>query len=277
MLSFAVLPGALLISVGILVLVFSQAAHDTVFGVLILSLTATFIAGITATFAYVRRSTSLARLQTEFVQKVSHDLRTPLTSISMFVETLQDGRLTDQKKIQECLEVLSTETGRLTAMVERLLKWASMEAGRRAYKLTRVQPAVMIERAMEALSAQVKIQNLEADTKLTVDMPTSLPMVEVDVEAMTEALINVLGNALRYTGHKKEIRVQGALHEKEGEVVITIADNGLGNRQARAPQDLREILSRDRSGQPQRRGDRSRSGHRPSRGARPQRARLRRE
>ncbi|HZS37218.1 MAG TPA: hypothetical protein VFF06_10340, partial [Polyangia bacterium] len=80
-LMFAVLPGALLLIVGILVLAFGHAAHDIVFGVLIVALTATLIAGITFTFLYVRRSTSLARLQTEFVQKVSHDLRTPLTSI----------------------------------------------------------------------------------------------------------------------------------------------------------------------------------------------------
>src|SRR5690349_1996756 len=63
MLCFAVAPGVLLISVGILMLVFGHQAHEIVFGVLILSLAATFIAGITATFLYVRRSTSLARLQ----------------------------------------------------------------------------------------------------------------------------------------------------------------------------------------------------------------------
>src|SRR5207244_1574250 len=154
MLCFAVAPGILLISVGILVLVFGHQAHDIVFGVLILSLTATFIAGITATFSYVRRSTSLARLQTEFVQKVSHDLRTPLTSIRMFVETLADGRFTDREKIQECLELLTEETARLEGMVQRLLRWASMEAGRKAFKLAPVHPRLLIDEALDALRAQ---------------------------------------------------------------------------------------------------------------------------
>ena len=86
----------------------------------------------------MRRGTSLARLQAEFVQKVSHDLRTPLTSIKMFVETLQEGRFTDPEKVDECLDVLSRETDRLTAMVERLLEWARMEAGKRVYEPERV-------------------------------------------------------------------------------------------------------------------------------------------
>src|SRR3954471_1917838 len=137
-LCFAVAPAALLLTVGVLVLVFGHQAHDYVFGVLILSLALTLIAGITATVVYVRRGTSLAKLQAEFVQKVSHDLRTPLTSIKMFVETLQSGRLTDTDKVDECLDVLSRETDRLTAMVERLLEWARMEAGKRVYDTERV-------------------------------------------------------------------------------------------------------------------------------------------
>jgi two-component system, OmpR family, phosphate regulon sensor histidine kinase PhoR len=226
MLCFAVLPGLLLIFVGILVLVVGAQTHDIIFGVLILSLTATFIAGITATFIYVRRGTSLARLQNEFVQKVSHDLRTPLTSIKMFVETLADGRLTDKDKIQECLELLSEETTRLTSMVERLLKWASMEAGRKAYKLAPVNPTQFVAAAVEAIQAQIHIQRLEENTQLRVEVADNLPTVQADVEAMTEALLNVLQNALRYTGAKKELRVQCTADEKE--VIITIADNGPG-------------------------------------------------
>jgi two-component system, OmpR family, phosphate regulon sensor histidine kinase PhoR len=226
MLCFAVAPGVLLISVGILVLVFGHQAHDIVFGVLILSLTATFIAGITATFLYVRRGTSLARLQTEFVQKVSHDLRTPLTSIRMFVETLADGRITDREKIQECLELLTEETGRLEAMVERLLRWASMESGRKAFKLSPVHPRILVDEALEALRAQIAALDLEEKTQLRVELADNLPSVEADVEAMAEALLNVLQNALRYTGERKEITVRCTSDEKE--VIITIADNGPG-------------------------------------------------
>lgn len=226
-LCFAVAPAALLLTVGVLVLVFGHQAHDYVFGVLILSLALTFIAGITATVVYVRRGTSLAKLQAEFVQKVSHDLRTPLTSIKMFVETLQDGRLTDKDKIDECLDVLSRETDRLTAMVERLLEWARMEAGKRAYAPERIPVAKVIDSALEGLEAMVKLGGLEGITHVHREIADHLPLIDVDPEAMSEALLNVMSNALRYSpANNKELTVRAFKREKD--VVITISDNGPG-------------------------------------------------
>jgi two-component system phosphate regulon sensor histidine kinase PhoR len=225
-LCFAVAPAALLLTVGVLVLVFGHQAHDYVFGVLILSLALTFIAGITATVVYVRRGTSLAKLQAEFVQKVSHDLRTPLTSIKMFVETLQGGRL-DKDKVDECLEVLSRETDRLTAMVERLLEWARMEAGKRAYTPERVAVDRVIDSALEGLEALVKLSGLEANTHLHREIADHLPLIDVDPEAMSDALLNVMSNALRYSpSDNKELTVRA--FKREHDVVITISDNGPG-------------------------------------------------
>ena len=226
-LCFAVAPGALLLTVGVLVLVFGHQVHDTIFGILILSLAATLIAGITATVVYVRRGTSLAKLQALFVQKVSHDLRTPLTSIKMFVETLQEGRLTDKEKVDECLDVLARETDRLTAMVERLLEWARMEAGKRVYDTERVSVARVVDAAMQGLESQVKLSGLEEATHLHRELADHLPLVDVDPEAMSDALLNVMSNALRYTPRdKKEITVRAFKRDKE--VVITISDNGPG-------------------------------------------------
>lgn len=226
-LCFAVAPGALLLALGVLVLVFGHQVHDIIFGILILSLAATLIAGITATVVYVRRGTSLARLQALFVQKVSHDLRTPLTSIKMFVETLQEGRLTDKEKIAECLDVLSRETDRLTAMVERLLEWARMEAGKRVYETERTTVARVVDAALEGLDSQVKLSGLAQVTHTHREIADELPAIDVDPEAMSEAILNVMSNALRYTpADQKEITVRAVKRDKE--VVITISDNGPG-------------------------------------------------
>jgi two-component system phosphate regulon sensor histidine kinase PhoR len=226
-LCFAVAPGALLVTVGVLVLVFGHQVHDIIFGILIMSLALTLIAGITATVVYVRRGTSLARLQAEFVQKVSHDLRTPLTSIKMFVETLQGGRLTDRDKVEECLDVLARETDRLTGMVERLLEWARMEAGSRAYDVGRTSVGTVVDMALEGLNALVTLSGLEEATHVHREIADDLPLVDVDPDAMSEALLNVMSNALRYTPRdKKEISVRAVKRDKE--VVITISDNGPG-------------------------------------------------
>jgi two-component system phosphate regulon sensor histidine kinase PhoR len=227
-LCFAVLPGALLVSVGILVLVFGHQPQDYVFGTLTLSLAVTLIAGISATFLYVRRGTSLARLQTEFVQKVSHDLRTPLTSIRMFVETLQAGRVSEPDKVKECLELLSNETGRLTAMVERLLRWARMEAGKRTYTPRQVSAEEIIDAALEGLEPQRKLGELHGAVRIERRMaqPPSGIAVAVDADAMSEALLNVLQNALRYTGRDKQITI--SCERRDRDVVISIGDNGPG-------------------------------------------------
>lgn len=227
-LCFAVVPGLLLLSVGILVLVFGHQPHDYVFGILIVSLAATLAGGISATFSYVRRSTSLARLQAEFVQRVSHDLRTPLTGIRLFVETLQTGRVSDPERVKECLDVIQAETGRLTGMVERLLGWARMEAGKRVFHMQRVSVNEVVDRALGALEIERKLAEVRERGELKIDRNVAdMPLfVEVDVDAMAEAVLNLLQNAVRYTGEDKHIGIATSLRDKE--VLITVSDNGPG-------------------------------------------------
>src|SRR5689334_25322318 len=134
-----------MLTVGILILVFGSAAHDYVFGALILALVVTTIIGSTAAVAVIYREARLARLQPDFVNKVSHDLRTPLTSIRMFVETLQLGRLQDPERQREALAIISDETARLSSLINRLLDWARMESGRRTYQLVRQPVAPIVE------------------------------------------------------------------------------------------------------------------------------------
>src|SRR5215471_591631 len=185
-LGFVVLPSALLLSVGILVLVFSHAAHDIVFGVLIVSLVVTMAAGTATTLVYLARAEALAKLQTDFVAKVSHDLRTPLTSIRMFIETLQLGRADDPAKTQQCLDVLAAETTRLTAMIDRLLAWGRMEAGRRSYELAEEEVGDVVEGALAAFTPQM----LQSPAQIARELPAQLPPVSVDLDAMAEALVN---------------------------------------------------------------------------------------
>jgi two-component system, OmpR family, phosphate regulon sensor histidine kinase PhoR len=227
-LCFAILPGALLLSVGILVLVFGHQPHDYVFGILIVSLAATLAGGIIATFSYVRRSTSLARLQAEFVQKVSHDLRTPLTGIRLFVETLQSGKVSEPARVKECLDIIQGETDRLTQMVERLLGWARMEAGKRVFRMERVSVVEIVQRTLDAFAIEVKLGELGARTKLTLEreLCEPSPIVRVDPAALVEALLNLLHNAARYTGDDKRIVLRTQVRDKEA--IITVTDNGRG-------------------------------------------------
>jgi two-component system phosphate regulon sensor histidine kinase PhoR len=145
----------------------------------------------------------------------------------MFVETLQSGRLTDPDKVRESFDVLATETQRLSAMVERLLKWASMEAGRRIYNPTPSPPAQLVTRALQAVEPQILEARLQGGTvEIERQLGSDLPNIDVDPDAFIEALVNLLQNAIHYTGKEKRIAVRCFRREREVEIVV--ADNGPG-------------------------------------------------
>jgi two-component system phosphate regulon sensor histidine kinase PhoR len=220
--------------VGILILVYGSFARDYLFGGLILALVTTTIIGTAATLAVLYREAQVARLQTDFVNKVSHDLRTPLTSIRMFVETLQLGRIQDRDRQAEALEIIAEETARLSGLINRLLDWARMESGRRSYQLRRQPVEPIIDAALEAFAPQLLQENAEVKRSVAPD----LPAVWADRQALTEALLNLLNNAHKYTGPEKRIEVSAA---RSGPVVlIEVSDNGPGI----APREQKRIFDK---------------------------------
>ena len=220
---FVFVPAALMLTVGVLILVFGAAPRDYVFGGIILTLVATTVAGSAATLIVVQREARVARLQSDFVNKVSHDLRTPLTSIRMFVETLQMGRLDgDAARRAEALSIIADETARLSTLINRLLDWARMESGRRRFDLERQPVLPIVEDALRAFEPQRIAHPVELRRELAPD----LPEVVADREALAGALLDLLFNAHKYTGPDKRITVSAA--RSGAAVVISVADNGPG-------------------------------------------------
>src|SRR5262245_40104503 len=116
---FVLIPVAALLVVGILVLVFQRATVDITFGVLILTFCVTLLVGAIVLVISLKRATDLSQLQLDFLSKVSHEFRTPLTSIRMFTQTLMERRpLTDDQR-KQCLDMLDQETQRLSRSEER--------------------------------------------------------------------------------------------------------------------------------------------------------------
>jgi len=219
---FVVVPAMLMLTVGILILVFGSKARDYLFGTLILALAGTTFIGVVATLVVLYREATVARLQTDFVNKVSHDLRTPLTSIRMFVETLQLGRLTDPERQREALEIIANETTRLSALITRLLDWARMESGKRTYEFREERVEPIVDDALRAMEPQ----RIQSGAELVRQLPPGLPLVRVDRDAIVDALVDLLQNAFKYTGSEKRIEVAA---EKEGPTVrLTVSDNGPG-------------------------------------------------
>jgi two-component system, OmpR family, phosphate regulon sensor histidine kinase PhoR len=219
---FVVVPAAMMLTVGILILVFGRQVQDYVFGILILALVATTIIGTIATLVVLYREAYLSRLQTDFVNKVSHDLRTPLTSIRMFVETLQMGRLQDPARQREALEIIGQETERLSALIARLLDWARMESGKRSYDFRRQDVAPIVDDALRA----VEPQRVQTGADVRRHLAPGLPQVYVDRHAIADALVDLLQNAFKYTGPEKRISL--SVDTAGNAVEFVVSDNGPG-------------------------------------------------
>lgn len=220
---FVFLPAALMLTVGILILVYGSVARDYLFGTLIVSLVGTTIVGSAATLAVIYREARVAKLQTDFVNKVSHDLRTPLTSIRMFVETLQMGRIQDPERQTEALGIMAEETERLSGLINRLLDWARMESGRRSFDLVRQPLAPVVDAALQALGAMT-LGGLKVSVEH--DIAPDLPSILADRAALTEAIVDLLSNAVKYTGDDKRISVKAWVLGPT--VYLSVTDNGPG-------------------------------------------------
>ena len=217
-LSTVLLPAMFTITVGVLILVFYREAWDVAFGVLVLSFATAAFVGAMITVFLLRRTARLAQLQSDFVANMSHDFRTPLTSIRMFVDTLREGKVTDPAERDRCLTLLSQETERMEVLVSRVLTWRTIERGGRGYRPVAVDPAALISQALGPFRIDPDL-----DARLKVAVADGLGRVMADQMAMEEALRNLVENAFRYGG---EGDVTVSARGDGEEVAFTVCDHG---------------------------------------------------
>ena len=190
----------------------------TAFGLLL----AMIAVGVVATWRLVRRETEMARLKADFVANVSHDLKTPLSVIRMFAETLELGRVRGEPARQEYYRVITQESERLSRLIENVLDFSRIEGGRRTYvrQPTPVEP--LVRETLEAFSYPLAQHGFKVD----VAVAPGLPDVPVDREAIGQALGNLVDNAIKYAGERKAIRVDA--RADDGRLAISVADDGIG-------------------------------------------------
>jgi two-component system, OmpR family, phosphate regulon sensor histidine kinase PhoR len=180
------------------------------------------LAGVVLVYRNVRAQTELARSKSTFVSNVSHELRTPLALIRMFAETLEMGRLKSEQKKQEYYRTILRETERLTHLVNNLLNFSRMEAGRKPYQLARSSIRDIVRDVVTTYMPHLE----HAGFTPVVELPQDDVVAAVDREAIAEALINLLDNAVKYSGSKKYLRVR--LTRTAGDVRVEVEDQGIG-------------------------------------------------
>jgi signal transduction histidine kinase len=186
------------------------------------ALLAVIVAGIVVTWRLMRRETEMARLKSDFVANVSHDLKTPLSVIRMFGETLDMGRVTDETRRQEYYRVITRESERLSRLIDNVLDFSRIESGRRTYARlpTAVEP--LVRETLEAFEYPLAQQGFKVETRIAPD----LPEVGLDADAVGQALANLLDNAIKYSGDTKAIAVEAVV--ADGQLALTVADQGIG-------------------------------------------------
>jgi two-component system phosphate regulon sensor histidine kinase PhoR len=216
-----IVPTTLILSVGI-VLMFIGNIFNLLFGVLTVSFVLVVVTGVVLVLVFLRREANLSELQADFISKVSHELRTPLTSIRLFVETMGRSR-GDQATEDKCLHALERETDRLTQLIERLLDWGRMEAGRKQFEMIDDSVQAVVDAAVDAFTP-VRAHN--AQLEFSADVEPGLPSVHVDRGAMVDAIGNLLSNAFKYGGSPPVVALRA--FRVQGSVVIEVTDNGDG-------------------------------------------------
>ena len=168
----------------------------------------------------LRRQWQIARLKTDLVAAVSHELKTPISSVRLLVDTLLEEERPDATKTREYLELIARENLRLSRVIDNFLTFSRLERNRQKFDFGATRPDAVVQTALEA--AQERLH----DCHLEVNVADGLPAVRADEDALVTVLLNLLDNAWKYTPGEKRIAVRA--YSEKGRVVFAVEDNGIG-------------------------------------------------
>jgi signal transduction histidine kinase len=179
-------------------------------------------AGLFLVYGNVRREIHLSRLKGDFVANVSHELKTPLALIRLFAETLELGRVSSEEKARTYYRVINKESHRLTQLINNILDFSRIEAGRKEYRFAPVNVVTVVREVVDAYRYQIE----QLGFTLEVETADDIPEVPMDREAIARALLNLLNNAIKFSRDDKHVRV---LAHRDGERLrISVTDRGIG-------------------------------------------------
>jgi two-component sensor histidine kinase/tetratricopeptide (TPR) repeat protein len=164
----------------------------------------------------------ILKIKSDFVSSVSHELKTPLTSIKALAERLQEGKVKDQSKAGQYFSIISQDTEKLTRLVKNILDFSKIEEGKKEYEFTETDVAQFVTQQIENFR-KVEIQK---GAKIHAQIPKDIPHLFVDRDALSQAIINLIDNATKFSPDKKEIFVN--LKSDTEKVIVEVKDQGAG-------------------------------------------------
>ena len=175
-------------------------------------------------FHDVTRLKKLEKMRVDFVANVTHEIKTPLTAILGFIETLQEGAISEEDTARKFLQTIRKHSERLNRLVDDLLAISNIELGETPLFFE----SVALGGVVESVLAMINPRAQEKRIVLTKDIPEDLPPVNADRDKLNQILLNVLDNAVKFTPESEKISVTARLHEDNNHVMVNIADTGIG-------------------------------------------------
>jgi signal transduction histidine kinase len=170
----------------------------------------------------VRRQTALARLKNDLAATVSHELKTPLASMRVLVDTLLDAERLDEPTVREYLRLIAGENERLTRLIQNFLTFSRMEKQKHTFQFAHLPARQIVDAAVNAVRERLTAPGCRFE--LLVADP--LPAVRADPDALVTALINLLDNACKFSGDHPHIILRA--YADNGRVLVSVHDHGVG-------------------------------------------------
>lgn len=183
----------------------------------------------------------LERTRREFVSNLSHELRTPLASIKAVVETLKDGALDEAEVARDFLDKVDAEVDRMIQMVAEMLELSRIESGEARLDLKATEIAGVVEEGVGRLRPQADRKRISLSTSLPID----LPPVTADAAKVQQVVVNLVHNAIKFTGEDGGIVVSAALAKHE--LIISVQDTGIGVPPENLPHLFERFYKADKS------------------------------
>jgi len=178
------------------------------------------IAGLIIVVVAAKRERRLANLKSEFVANVSHELKTPLSSVRMFGELLQSGKVDNPTKQAQYLQIINREAERLSDLIENVLDFSRAERGRKAYDFVEGSVVEVVEQAVEVCRSR------RGDVPIELRVEPDVPPARLDPRAVEVAVTNLIDNALKHAPQGKLVQV--LVRSRKRAVEVAVSDQGPG-------------------------------------------------
>lgn len=182
------------------------------------------VCGAVAVLHDVTREKEISKMKNDFVSHVSHELKTPLASITAYSEMLADGEADDEKTRKEFYSIIQNQATRLNRLIEDILNTSRIESGLIKINKEPISLAILIEEQLQMITSYAEEKNI----KVAGQKPIVFDQVYADRDMLSQVIVNLLSNAIKYTQPGGSVKIEAEVDEGEELVSVSVTDTGVG-------------------------------------------------